>query len=204
MISKRSDGEEAFAQAFQFAYFVPSNDHEELRDFLYKFAHNYSEAKEYLNILKQLDEIDFDSKSEMLFRIQAMALQCFPLAMRRMTDNISKRSMQKLITKVIRDEFKDKELQKIRDIHSHYNLYLDKGVAHQDAQSIKEILEAFPDTDVIRQDMKHLKELYTKIVEEICKKYISIEVDPYDYSVDLNKLLVSKTARRLKTLYRGL
>lgn len=197
-MSKRSDGEEAFAQAFQFADFVPANDHGELRDFLYKFAHNYSEAKEYLNILQQLDEIGVDSKSEMLFRIQAMALQCFPLAMRRMTDNTSKRSMQKLVAKLIRDELKDSELQKIRDIHSHYNLYLDKGVAHQDAQSIKEIFEAFPDTDVIGRDMKHLKELYMKIVEEICIKYISIETAPYNYSIDLRKLLVPKTVKRRK------
>lgn len=198
MISKRSDGEEAFAQAFQFAHFVPANDHEELRDFLYKFAHNYSEAKEYLNMLQQLNEIGIDGKSEMLFRIQAMALQCFPLAMRRMTDNTSKRSMQKLVAKLIRDEFNDSELKKIRDIHSHYNLYLDKGVAHQDEQSIKEILEAFPNTDVITQDMKYLSDLYTKIVEEICKKYISIEADPYNYSVDLRKLLVPRMAKRRK------
>lgn len=197
-MSKRSDGEEAFAQAFQFAHFVPANGHGELRDFLYKFAHNYSEAKEYLNMLQKLNEIGVDSKSEMLFRIQAMALQCFPLAMRRMTDNISKRSMQKLVTKVISDEFKDSELQKVRDIHSHYNLYLDKGVVHQDEQSIKEILEAFPDTRVIGQDMKHLRELYTKIVEAICIQYISIDTDPYDYSVDLKKLLVPRTAKRQK------
>lgn len=197
-MSNRSYGEEAFAQAFQFAPFVPVGDQEELRDFLYKFAHNYSEAKEYLNVLEQLSEIDFDSKSELLFRIQAMALQCFPLAMRRMTDNISKRSMQKLVAKLIRDEFKDGELQKVRDIHSHYKLYLDKGVAHQDEQSVKENLEAFPDTDVITQDMNHLKDLYMKLVTEICTKYISIEAGPYDYSVDLNKLLVPKTAKRRK------
>jgi hypothetical protein len=191
-MSNRSYGEEVFAQVFQFTSSVPVDDREELRDFLYKFAHNYLEAKEYLNILKQLDEIAFDSKPELLFRIQAMALQCFPLAMRRMTDNISKRSMQKLVTKVVRDEFKDSELQKVRDIHSHYKLYLDKGVAHQDEQSVKENLEAFPDTDVIGRDMNHLKELYMKLVKEICTKYISIEVDPYDYSIDLSKLLALK------------
>ena len=38
---KKSAGEEAFAKAFQFAPMVPSQDHDELRDFLYKFAHNY-------------------------------------------------------------------------------------------------------------------------------------------------------------------
>ena len=128
MKSKKSDGEEAFAQTFQFASFVPNEDHEELRDFLYKFAHNFEEAQEYLQILKQVDEIETDVKSELLFRIQAMALQCFPLAMRRMTDNISKRSLRHLVTKVIRDEFKASELSKIKNIHSHYKTYLNMGV----------------------------------------------------------------------------
>ncbi len=189
--SNRSDGEEAFAQAFQFKPFVPAEEHEELRDFLYKFAHNYKEAEEYLQILRQVDELDSDSKSELLFRIQAMALQCFPLAMRRMTDNISKRSLQKLVTKVIRDEFKNEELQRVKDIHSHYKVYLDKGVAHQDEQSIKENLGAFPDTSVIEEDMEHLKQLYLKLVKEICKSCIDIESKPHDYEADLSKIAVS-------------
>jgi hypothetical protein len=188
-MSNRSYGEEAFAQAFQFASFVPAADHDELRDFLYKFAHNFSEAKEYLAILRQVNRIEYDNKSELLFRVQAMALQCFPLAMRRMTDNISKRSLQKLVTKLVREEFKDEELRKIQAIHLHYKLYLDKGVAHQDDQSIKQNLEAFPDTDVIEGDMEHLKNLYLKLVKEICTKYISIEGNPYNYEADLKKML---------------
>ncbi len=189
--SSKLKGEEAFAKVFQFAPFVPSSEHEELRDFLYKFAHNYSEAKEYLKLLQQVDDIDFNSKSELLFRIQAMSLQCFPLAMRRMTDNISKRSLQKLITKVIREEFKNKELQKIRDIHAHYNLYLDKGVAHQDELSVKETLGAFPDTVVIERDMKHLKKLYLKIVKEICTSYIVLDTKTRSYKPELKKLVIN-------------
>lgn len=189
MKSKKSEGEEAFAQAFQFAPVVPKEDHEELRDFLYKFAHNFDEAKEYLQILKQVDEIETDEKSELLFRIQAMALQSFPLAMRRMTDNISERSLQLLVTKVIRDEFKASELSKVKDIHSHYKTYLNKGVAHQDVLSVREILKSFPNTDVIEKDMEHLKQLYNKLVKEICTKYIGIEGNPHNYTAELNKLV---------------
>jgi Txe/YoeB family toxin of Txe-Axe toxin-antitoxin module len=185
-----SDGEKAFAQVFQFAPFVPQEDHDELRDFLYKFAHNFKEAQEYLQILKQVDDIDFDQKSELLFRVQAMALQCFPLAMRRMTDNISKRSLQKLVTKAVRDEFKVTEINKIKEIHSHYKLYVDKGVAHQDEVSVKENLEAFPDTSVIDADMKYLNELYNKLVKEICTGYIKINGKPHDYEDELMKLIV--------------
>jgi len=185
----KSVGEEAFAQTFQFAPFVPKEDHEELRDFLYKFAHNFDEAKEYLQILKQVDEIETDSKSELLFRIQGMAIQCFPLAMRRLTDNISKRSLQKLVTKVVRDEFKTDEIKKIRVIHEHYKVYLDKGVAHQDELSIKEILNSFPDTALIEEDMAHLEGLYNKLVKEFCTKYIGISRLPTDYETELKKLI---------------
>lgn len=188
MKSQKSLGEEAFAQAFQFAPFVPAQDHDELRDFLYKYAHNYDEAKEYLNVLKQVDEIETKKKSELLFRIQGMALQCFPLAMRRMTDNISKRSLQKLVTKVVRDEFKSSEIDKIKEIHEHYKVYLDKGIAHQDELSIQEILKSFPDTEVIEEDIKHLEGLYNKQVKEICTKYIGIGRKPHDYSTELKKL----------------
>lgn len=189
MASQKSEGEEVFAQSFQFAPFVPKQDHDLLRDFLYKFAYNYDEAKEYMQILKQVDEIETDKKSELLFRIQAMALQCFPLAMRRMTDNISERSLQKLVTKVVRDEFKVGELTKIKAIHSHYAIYLNKGVAHQDIMSIREILKSFPNTNVIEKDMVHLKQLYNKLVKEICTKYISIERTPHSYSAELYKLI---------------
>lgn len=188
--SSKSAGEEAFAQVFKFAPVVPAEDHEELRDFLYKFAHNYAEAEEHLQLLNQIYEIHFDSKSELLFRIQVMALQCFPLAMRRMTDNISKRSMQMLVTKVVRDEFKDAELKKVKDIHDHYKLYLNKGVAHQDKQSIKENLTAFPDTDVVEADMKHLKNLYLKLVKEICTGYIDLTSGPKNYQNELEKLVI--------------
>ena len=168
---------------------VPVQDHDELRDFLYKFAHNYDEAKEYLQILKQVDEIETDKKSQLLFRIQAMAIQCFPLAMRRMTDNISERSLQKLVTKLVRDEFKTAEIAKIKTIHSHYATYLNKGVAHQDKLSVQEILVSFPDTVVIEKDMEHLKNLYNKLVKEICTKYIGLERTPHNYTAELNKLV---------------
>jgi len=187
-VKNTSVGEEAFAQTFQFFKHVPASDHEELRDFLYKFAHNYREAEEYLRILEQVHEIDFDQKSELLFRILVMSLQCFPLAMRRMTDNISKRSLQKLVLKIIDEERRSTELQKIKDIHEHYSFYLNKGVAHQDEPSVADVLKAFPDTDIIKADMKHLKELYQKLVNEMCSKYIGIDGKPHDYASELAKL----------------
>jgi hypothetical protein len=190
----KSDGEEVFSRMFQFAAFVPQEDQEELRDFLYKFSHNYSEAREFLQILKQVDEIDYSQKSELLFRIQAMAIQCFPLAMRRMTDNISKRSLQKLVTKIIREEFKVDEINKIKAIHEHYSSYLNKGVAHQDEPSIKEVLDAFPDTEVIDADMEHLKQLYFKVVKEICVGYIGIGGEPHDYNSELRILRLDCSA----------
>jgi len=192
-MGSKSDGEEVFSQVFQFTSLVPAEEQEELRDFLYKFAHNYFEAKEYLQLLKQVHEIEFDSKSELLYRIMAMAIQCFPLAMRRMTDNISERSLQKFIPKVVREEFRDDEVQKIKEIHSHYKIYLNKGVAHQDGLSINEALAEFPDSDVIEEDMKHLKELYLKVVNEICTKYIGLDGDPYDYQAELEKLKIAQT-----------
>jgi hypothetical protein len=186
-MKSKSVGEAAFAQTFQFFKHVDAKDQEELRDFLYKFAHNYMEA-EYLRLLEQLHAIKFGQKSELLVRIQAMALQCFPLAMRRMSDNISKRSLRKLVTKVVREELRDAELQKIKDIHEHYSFYLNKGVAHQDEPSIADVLRAFPNSDIIDADMKHLKELYKKLVKELCSKYIGIEGKPHDYEDELAKL----------------
>jgi hypothetical protein len=187
-VANRSEGEEAFAQAFHFLPFVPAVDHEVLRDFLYKFAHNYDEAKEHLQLLKQLDELDADNKSELLFRVQGMALQSFALDMRRMTDNISKRGMQAFVTKVARDEFKAEELNKIKAIHDHYKRFLNKGTVHQDKQSKHETLAAFPDTNVIDADMQYLKELYNKLTKELCSAYIGIDGTPYDYGAELNKL----------------
>lgn len=112
--------------------------------------------------------------------------------MRRMTDNISERGMQKFVTKVVRDEFKATEIAKIKTIYSHYKRFLNKGVAHQDIQSIQETLSAFPNSDVIEKDMQHLKDLYNKLTKEICKKYISIERKPYDYKHELEKLASAK------------
>lgn len=189
-MANRSEGEEAFAQAFQFFPFVPTSDHEELRDFLFKFAHNYDEAKEHLQLLKQLDELDADNKSELLYRIQGMALQSFALDMRRMTDNVSKRGMQQFITKVVRDEFRAGALDKIKAIHDHYKRFLNKGTVHQDEPSKHETLEEFPNTDVIDADMQHLKELYNKLTKELCSAYIGIEGEPYDYGPELKKLTI--------------
>ena len=187
-MTNRSIGEEEFAQTFQFKSNASQEDQEELRDFFYKFAHNYNEAQEYLQILKQVDNIEYNSEDGLLYRIHGMSLQCFSLSMRRMTDNISERSLQKLITKVVPENLKNEEIKKIKNIYSHYCLYLNTGVAHQDKPSYKDGHEAFPNSDVIEKDMKHLEQLYLKLVLELCSKFISIEDKPYNYSVDLQKI----------------
>ena len=185
---KRSKGEEVYAQTFQFKSIVPVESHEELRDFFYKFAHNMQEAREYLQILKQVDEIKFDHKSELLMRIQAMALQAFPLAMRRMTDATGKRSLRGLINRIYRGEYKDSELQQIKKIHSHYKGYLNKSVTHQDVHSIRQALLAFPNTDAIEADLQYLDNFYYKLSNDLCRRYINISTPVYDYSGELNLL----------------
>lgn len=188
-MNSRSEGEEAFAQAFQFYDFVPVTDQAKLRDLLYKFAHNLKEAHEYLQIAKQVHEIDFDARSELLFRIQAMALQCFPLAMRRMTDNASKRGVRVLIDMVMKEELRDAEITKLVEVYGHYNYFLDRGHVHQDKQSIHQVINGFPDSDIIEADLIYLEGLYQKIVKEICTSYISVKQNPYDYQAELESLV---------------
>ena len=187
-MSNRSAGEEAFAQVFQFKSIVPTEDHDELRDFFYKFRFNYDEAQEYFAILEQAHDMDAFAKSELLFRVYAMALQCFALSMRRLTDHLGNRSLQKLIPKIIAPELMKKELKRIKDIHNHFSFYLNKSVAHQDTFSVKEALESFPETDVIKQDMKHLKDLYLKLVRELCMSYVGMNREPHDFRDEFNKL----------------
>jgi hypothetical protein len=187
-MSNRSDGEETYAQGFQFRASVAADSQEELRDFLYKFAHNYNEAAEDLQLLKQIDEINYDSKSDLLFKINTLALQVFALDMRRMTDKSSKRSLQRLLPKVVSPKTVDSDLAAIQEIHAHYKSYVDKGVAHQDELSIKTVLSSFPDTEVIEKDMEHLSALYYKIVKDMAVSYMKLSSLP-DYSKDLKKLL---------------
>lgn len=141
----RSEGEEAYAQLFQFKDVVPKKDHDELRDYLYKAAHNYNEAQTYFKLLKDVDKIDKDDRaSELIFRIHGMALQSFALSMRRLSDRMGQRSIQKFIPKFIKPEYIEDELKKIQAVYSHYADYLDKGVAHQDTWGGRRGIEALP------------------------------------------------------------
>lgn len=182
------EGEELYANAFRFFEFVPANEREELRDFLYKFAHNFQDAKEYLRLLEQLSLIEDKNSSSLIFLTQSMALQCFPLAIRRIADKSSKRSIQRLINKTLRDEHKHSAVVRVQEIINHYKQYLDKGVAHQDEYSIKEILELFPDSDVINQDMAYLESFYFKLTKELCSHYIDISRPATDFNSELKKL----------------
>ncbi len=193
-MTSRSPGEEAFAQAFQFAPIVPTSDHEELGDYLYKFSHNYDEAKEDLEVLKQVNAIGLKNESKLLPRVMSMSLQSYALDMRRMTDLSSRRSVRRLLNKVLKPELRAEEIAKLEEIHGHFSFYLNKGTAHQDEHSIKEVLEAYPDTETIEKDMTHLRELYLKIVKEICTSYIGIDSDPDDYSQEL-ELLAQKSSK---------
>lgn len=186
---KRSKGEEAYAQVFQFKAEVNTADHETLRDYLYKIAYNYNEAYEYLGILEAIDQLDIlDSKANLVFRIQGMALQCLTLSMRRLTDRTGNRSLQKFIPKFIKPVEAEIELQKIDNIYSHYKDHATKGVAHQDTWSIKQVLNSFPDTKVILKDLKSIECFYYKIVKEICTNYIGISSNHSDYRAELQKL----------------
>lgn len=184
---KRSEGEEAYAQGFQFKTGVTIADHEVLRDFLYKIAYNFTEAHEYLEILEAIDGLE--SQSALIDRTQGMALQCLSLSMRRMTDRFGKRSLQKFIPRFCKPANAGVEIQKIDEIYSHYKNHASKGVAHQDKWSIKQTLDSFPDTDVILKDLKHIEDFYYKIVKEICTNYMKISSDGNDYKSELHKLL---------------
>lgn len=186
----RPEGEEAYAQVFQFKSFVPDTVKDKLRDYLYKIAHNFIEAKEYLEILKGIDELSaLESDSELIFRIQGMALQSFALAMRRITDKSGQRSLQKFIPAFFNKKYVDVEVKKIQEIYSHYEKYLNKGVAHQDSWSIHQALGNFPDTEIIESDIKHIEDFYYKIVKELCTIYASVEHSKHDYKVELLKLI---------------
>lgn len=182
-------GEEVFKQGFIFKTHVPLGEQVLLGDFLYKFAHNFLEARDYLQILELSDELDTAHISWLLFRIQGMALQCFALAMRRMTDDASKRSIRKLISRIIGGELGKTEVEDLKKIHSHFADFVDKGVAHQDQQSYWEVHAAFPNTDVIKKDVLHLENLYYRLVGQVCERCITIRQPMHSYKKKLERLL---------------
>lgn len=185
---KRSPGEEAYAQAFQFKEGVPGSDRDELRDFLYKVAHNLNEAHGYLELLKNIDVVAKDYKSELVLRIHEMGLQCFGLTMRRLTDKLGRRSLQKF-TKFLKPPYVDSERKKFVIIYSHYDDFVTKGVAHQDEWSIAEVLKSFPDTKIIENDLKDIESFYYKICNEICERYAKIINPGHDFTKEIKKLI---------------
>lgn len=187
-MSNRSMGEEAYARVFKFKSSVPTSEHELLRDYLYKFSYNYSEARQDLRLLKQVNVVGLNNDSKLLPRIMALSLQGYALDMRRMTDSASRRSTRKLLKIVIKPGLEVAEIAKLVEIHDHYSFYVDKGIAHQDEYSVKEVLENYPDSETIEKDMVHLKKLYLKIVKENCVSYIRIDSKIEDYSQELEML----------------
>lgn len=183
------EGERAFSEGYTFLPFIKDDDVKEFRDTISKFAHNYGDAESYLSLLNGISKHEYDARSEMLFRIEGMALQCFPLAIRRLTDKISKRSIRKIIKKIHSPEKADSIIADLDEIYSHYDFFVTKGVAHQDEFSIKTVYDRFPNSDIIDKDMKYLLDLYYSIVKGICRTYIKIQDEQFDFSPDIKKLL---------------
>lgn len=190
----RSLGEEKFASSFQFRPNVTVKDREVLRDYLYKFAHNLSEAHDYRELLANIHDLeaDIESTSSLLFRISGMSLQCFALCIRKITDNSSERSIRKLINITIKPDLIAEHKNEIINIYKHYDKFLDKFVVHQDAQSVHEGISFFPDTDVIDKDLQTLREYYETLVSELCVSYIKVKEDGEYLGFELQKLLVIK------------
>lgn len=186
----KSYGEKAYANSFQFKAGVDAADHEELRDFLYKYSFNLSEAYEYLRILTQVNEIDSKVKSELFYRIYAMSLQSFALCIRKLTDQPSERSIRKLIDFAVKPLYAQDHKDQIDEIYKHYKKFLNKFVVHQDVDSIHVGIGYFPDLNVITKDMAHLREYYLQLTNEICTKHINVSGKSHDYSSELLKIVI--------------
>lgn len=185
-------GEMYFAEQFKFPSTVPIKKQKKLRSYLYKFADNYFEAKEYLQLLKQTHELANINDSEFIFRVSYMSIQCFALAVRRMTDS-GNRSIRELLRMLVVKEEVDAVISEIEAIYGHYSDFLNWMVAHEDIHSKQVALSAFPNTDIIDADMKRLLELYNTIVSQICTECIRIDSNPIDYSNEILKLAPPKS-----------
>lgn len=183
-----SEGEKAYRDVFQFAPFVVKDHVPKLKDLLYKFAHNLSEAYDYLEILEYVNGMGSENKNELAYRIHGMSLQCFALSLRKLTDRQSQRSARKLVEKVYKPELKQQELDSIESVYGHYEKFLNKFVAHQDNWSISDGLAVFPDNDVIEADLKYLNDLYDKVCKKICTSYIGVSRKSRGYGPMLDRL----------------
>jgi hypothetical protein len=185
----KSHGEDVYASTFQFKTGVHEDHHESLRDFLYKFAFNLGEAYEYLAIVKQSVDLEPKVRTELFSRVYSMSLQCFALSIRKMTDQSSERSVRKLISLAVKTELAPEHTKKIEAIYKHYDKFLNKFVVHQDIDSVHQAISYFPDTDVVDEDIRYLREYYLNLASEICKSYINVSGKSADYSSDLAKLV---------------
>ncbi len=185
-----SEGEIAYRDAFQFILIrnVPQGLQLKLKDLLYKYSHNLSEAYEYLEILEYVNDMDRENKNELVYRIHGMSLQCFALSVRKLTDN-SNRSAKVLINTVIKPELREAETAAINEIYKHFDKFLNKFVVHQDTWSIQEALQSFPDNDTIEADLKHLNDLYDTVVNDLCSDYIRVHRESKGYGPMLDKLI---------------
>lgn len=189
--NNKSTGEEIYASSFKFKDSINDAQAIKLRDFLYKYSFNLSEAYEYLFLVQQMHEIEDERKTDLFGRIYAMGLQCLALSIRKMTDNSSERSVKKLLILITNPPVIDQiEQTKIIDeIYKHYDNFLNKFVVHQDVPSIHEALSYFPDTDLIINDLRVLREHYLTIVQKLCTSYINVDGEGSFFTPELEKLL---------------
>ena len=188
VIMTKSSGEKSYADKYIFKSIVKPCDHEDLKDFLYKYAFNLNEAYQYLGLVKQTLDTHPGIKTELIYRIYAMGLQCFALSVRKITDTKSKRSLRRLINLAVKPALAAEHKNKISDIYTHYEKFLNKFVVHQDLESIHEGIGFFPETEVIDNDLNYLREYYLTLTQEICVSYMDVTGNPSNFTNDLAKL----------------
>ena len=186
----RGKGEEQYANVFQFKKSIGKDKQEELRDFLYKFSINYTDARKKLSILDYMSEKADGTISSFFIEVHGMTLVCFAIAMRKMTDNSGKRSVKKLVSKVMKNQkMTDEAESKIEEIYSHYKAFLDKYGVHQDEDGIIGTVSCFPDKDKIEDDLEYLRGLYESITKKNCINYIQLDMKEFDFKKDIDRLL---------------
>jgi len=186
---KRGQGEQTYVDSFIVKDFINSSDRELIKDYLYKFSFNLSEAYEYLFLVSQCNDIEAEWKSELFYRIYGMALQCLALCIRKMTDASSERSVRKLVAITEKYKVAVVDEQQIEIIYRHYDKFLNKFVVHQDVHSINDGVSFFPDTKVVVNDLERLRSYYLGIAQSYCNGYIDVSGEGHYYGFDLEKIV---------------
>lgn len=178
-----------YSSAFLFKKLINTKFHDDLGDYLYKFAFNLQEAHEYVSIFLECYDIEIEYRTVLINRIHIMSLQCYALSIRKMTDYSSERSLRKLKQLLPSTSAVIEYSTTIDSIYKHYEKFLNKFVVHQDTISISNALELIPNKKVILEDLQALREYYLTLCREICTGFIGIDEDGTYFGVEIEKLL---------------